>query len=135
MLPALARQCLRDIEERPLGDGLLGGPPDAQQPPGRHRHGQPQACGALGSAMRVRCHCQPGALVSWKPSSIQARRPYQPAALTSGGKSVRISQGAVWPSSQPANSVQRSCRCRLLQAVPVPRQRVPGGGTKLVNGR
>ena len=61
-----------------------------------------------GSGMRVRCHGPPARWVSWKPGSIQARRPYQQAALTSGGKSVRINQGAVWPSSQPAHRVPRS---------------------------
>jgi hypothetical protein len=67
--------------------------------------------------------------------SIQARRPYQPAALASGGKSVRISQGSVYPSSQQASKVQRSRRAGLLKAVPVPCQRVPGEGTKLRRGR
>ena len=48
-----------------------------------------------GALMRVRCHCQPARLVILKPCSIQARRPYQPASLASGGRSVRISQGSL----------------------------------------
>src|SRR5262249_56395982 len=43
-----------------------------------------------GWVIRVRCHCQPARLIHLNCCSIQARRPYQPASLASGGKSVRI---------------------------------------------
>jgi hypothetical protein len=46
-----------------------------------------------GWVFRVRCHCQPARLRHFNCCSIQARNPYQPASLASGGRSVRISQG------------------------------------------
>ena len=42
-----------------------------------------------GSVMRVRCHCQPARLVSWKPYSIHARKPYQHAAPAVGARYAR----------------------------------------------
>jgi hypothetical protein len=83
----------------------------------------------------VRCHCQPARLMHLNCCSIQARSPYQPASLASGGRSVRISHGSVSPSSQQASRVHRSRRWGRLKAVPVPRQQVPGWGTKLSKGR
>ena len=87
-----------------------------------------------GWVMRVRCHGQPARLMHVHGGAIQARRPYQPASLASGGKSVRISQGSV-PLCPAGQQVHRSCRCQLLQAVPGPRQRVPGCGAQLAHGR
>ena len=80
-----------------------------------------------GSVMRVCCHCQPARFVTLKPCSIQARSPYQQAALAAGGRSVRINHGSVYPSSQQASNVQWSWRGARLKAVPVPCQREPGG--------
>src|SRR5882724_11679851 len=48
-----------------------------------------------GLVIWVRCHCQPARLVILKPCSIQARKPYQPAVLASGGRSVRINHGSL----------------------------------------
>ena len=79
-----------------------------------------------GWVMWVRCHCQPARLVILKPCSIQARNPYQQAVLASGGRSVRINQGSLYPPSQHASSVQWSWRWRPLKAIPVPCHVVPG---------
>jgi len=79
-----------------------------------------------GAVIRVRCHCQPARLVTLKPCSIQARRPYQHASLVVGGRAVRMNQGAVSPSSQQASKVHARRRGARLKAVPVPRQRRPG---------
>jgi hypothetical protein len=83
--------------------------------------------------MRVRCHCQPARLVIFTPWSIQARRPYHPASLASGGSSVRSSQGALEPSAPRARNVQGTWL--RAKAMPAPRQLVPGRGAHVVKGR
>ena len=103
--------------------------PDTQQPQGGHGDGQPQSAARSGLVMCVRCHCQPARFVIVKPCSIQARRPYQPALLASGGRSSgRIQPRVLLPRLPQASRVQCSCRCRPLKAMPVPRQDVPGSG-------
>ena len=60
--------------------------------------------------MRVRCHCQHkyAFLVSLKPCSIQARKPYHAAVLASRGKSVTSYSQAAPPAPVPnrLNKVQ-----------------------------
>ena len=92
---ALARQCRRDIEPRPLGEALLGRPPTLSNHKVATATANHRRAARWGSVMRVRCHGHPARLVSLKPCSIQARNPYQQASLASGGKSVRINQGAM----------------------------------------
>ena len=65
-----------------------------RSPPATARH---RRAARAGGVMWVRCHCPPARLVILQPGSIQARNPYQQAVLASGGRSVRINQGSVYP--------------------------------------
>ena len=104
MLPALAGQCAETSSRVPSGLVSLAAPPTLISYKVATATGSPRRTARCGLVMRVRCHCHPARLVSLKPCSIQARRPYQQASPTSGGKSVRINQGSLQPASQQANS-------------------------------
>ena len=88
-----------------------------------------------GARMRVRCPGQPARWVIVQPCAIEARSPYQQASLASGGRAVSLSPGAVSPSAPRANRVPSTCPPACCEAVPRPRQRVPGWGPKRCKGR
>jgi hypothetical protein len=69
-------------------------PPTRSNPHVATATASPNRAARAGSRRRVRCHGQPARLVIFKPGSIQARRPYPPAARAAGGRSVRLSQGS-----------------------------------------
>lgn len=95
-------RCCRAVRARlaVTSNRLLSGMRSSASPPTLRSHKVATATAnhrrsaRCGSVMRVRCHCHPARVVSVKPCSIQARRPYQHASEVSGGRSVRMHQGA-----------------------------------------
>jgi hypothetical protein len=116
--------------QRLAPQGLHQGHPALTQ----HAH-LPQAGRPLWSGHARAVPLQPARLVLWKPCALQARSPYHAASLASGGRSVRTSHGSFYPSSHRASRGPSTCRPAFCKAVPRPRPRVPGWGTKLCKGR
>src|SRR5947209_20635571 len=87
-----------------------------------------------GSSIRVCCHCQPPLLLSLNPCSIQLRKPYQEASPCPGARSLRISQGSLYPEPHQPSNVPAICRPGVEKAVPCPLQLVPTFGTICVSG-
>ena len=134
-LAPLAGQGVGDIEQRARGDRLLGRAADTEQPQRGHGHRQPQAGGAVGLGhagalpLPARAFDTCELLFDPGPQAI-------PTRLAGVGRQIGQDQPGVLVSLFPAGQqVQRRRRWGLLKAVPVPRQRVPGWGTKLSNGR
>src|SRR6185503_15552365 len=59
-----------------------------------------------GSLIRVRCHCHPPRLVTLKPCSIQARKPYQHASPALGARCVHRERYAPILTEDPAGRGQ-----------------------------
>src|SRR5262249_48387196 len=88
-----------------------------------------------GSVICVFCQSQPPLLSRLNPCSIQDRSPYQHTSAAAGGRSVSTSHGSVYPSSQRASSVPRSCLGTSWNAWPRPCHCVPTVGTNAARGR
>src|SRR5207237_6015066 len=88
-----------------------------------------------GSVILVCCHCQPPRLLSLKPHSIQLLIPYHATSATSGARSVTISQGSAYWSSQRASRVQVRRHSRVTKQSTTPLQPVPTRGAAAASGR
>src|SRR5205807_3064829 len=93
----------RAVTSRTVLAGLVSSaaPPTLTPPQGAPATARPRRAARAGWGIRVRCHGQPARLVSVKPCSIQARRPYQQAVLAAGGSAVRSTHGSCSPGSPP----------------------------------